>query len=90
MATRNISLTDMLDQFVEEKVDSGAYQNASEVVRAGLRLLLEQSDAHAAKLDRLRAAIQEGQDDLDRGDVEVVEWDQLDSWMAERGRRAGR
>src|SRR3972149_3467532 len=39
MATRNINLPDALDRFVAEKVSSGSYQNASEVVRAGLRLL---------------------------------------------------
>lgn len=81
MATRNISLTDRLDQFVEERVESGAYQNASEVVRAGLRLLLEQSDAHAARLARLRAAIQDGVDELDRGEGEVVE--DIGAWIGE-------
>ncbi len=39
MATRNINLTDALDRFVAELVASGQYQNASEVVRAGLRAL---------------------------------------------------
>jgi antitoxin ParD1/3/4 len=37
--TRNISLTDRLDRFVETSVTTGRYQNASEVVREGLRLL---------------------------------------------------
>ena len=39
MATRNINLTDALDRFVAEQIEGGSYQNASEVVRAGLRLL---------------------------------------------------
>jgi len=55
MATRNISLTDVLDQFVEEQVQSGQYQNASEVVRDALRLLAAQKEAQAARLEALRA-----------------------------------
>lgn len=79
MATRNISLTEMLDRFVEDRVESGAYQNASEVVRAGLRLLQEQTDAHQAKLARLRAAIQVGLDEIERG--EAVEVDDVEAWI---------
>lgn len=35
----NVSLTPELEKFVEKEVDTGLYQTASEVVRAGLRLL---------------------------------------------------
>ena len=37
MPTRNVNLTDHYDQFVEGQVSAGRYQNASEVMRAGLR-----------------------------------------------------
>ncbi len=62
MATRNINLTDALDRFVAEQVESGQFQNASEVVRAGLRALRADQAVHAAKVEALRAAIQEGID----------------------------
>lgn len=39
MPTRNVNLTDVLEQFVATTVASGRYENASEVVRAGLRVL---------------------------------------------------
>ena len=39
MPTRNVNLTDELDHFVLAKVESGRYENASEVVRAALRTL---------------------------------------------------
>ena len=39
MPTRNVNLTHELDRFVATKVKSGRYENASEVVRAGLRTL---------------------------------------------------
>ena len=40
--TRNVSLTAELNAFIRAQVASGQYQNASEVVRAGLRLLAQQ------------------------------------------------
>ena len=38
MPTRNVNLTDELDRFVLEKVESGRYENASEVVRGAAQL----------------------------------------------------
>lgn len=81
MATRNINLTDALDRFVAEQVASGQFQNASEVVRAGLRALKADQAAHAAKLAALNKAVQEGWDSFDRGDGIVV--DDIDAFFAE-------
>ena len=47
--TRNVSLTAELNAFIRAQVESGHYQNASEVVRAALRLLLQQSANGAAQ-----------------------------------------
>jgi antitoxin ParD1/3/4 len=60
MPTRNINLTPGLDRFVATRVKSGRYENASEVVRAGLRKLELEEQEHAAKLAALRRAIDEG------------------------------
>ena len=60
MPTRNVNLTDELDRFVLSKVESGRYENASEVVRAALRTLEREEQHHEAKLAALRAAIDEG------------------------------
>ena len=60
MPTRNVNLTEELDRFVIEKVASGRYENASEVVRAALRTLEREEREHEAKLAALRAAIDEG------------------------------
>jgi antitoxin ParD1/3/4 len=60
MPTRNVNLTEELDSFVLSKVESGRYENASEVVRAALRLLEEDEREQEAKLAALRAAIEEG------------------------------
>ena len=60
MPTRNVNLTDKLDRFVARKIKSGHYENASEVVRAGLRTLEREEQQYEAKLAGLRAAIDEG------------------------------
>lgn len=41
----NVSLTPQLEEFVRRKVESGLYNNASEVIREGLRLLIERDVA---------------------------------------------
>jgi antitoxin ParD1/3/4 len=60
MPTRNVNLTDELDRFVAKKVKTGRYENASEVVRAGLRTLEREEQQYEAKLAALRSAIDEG------------------------------
>jgi len=60
MPTRNVNLTDELDSSVLKKVRSGRYENASEVVRAGLRTLEREERQYEAKLAALRTAIDEG------------------------------
>ena len=62
MPTRNVNLTAELDSFVLAKVESGRYENASEVVRAALRTLERDEDEYEAKLAALRTAIDNGDD----------------------------
>lgn len=52
----SISLGDHFENFVDDKVTSGRFKNASEVIRAGLRLLEEEE----TKMIALRKAIDEG------------------------------
>jgi antitoxin ParD1/3/4 len=60
MPTRNVNLTPELDSFVLAKVESGRYENASEVVRAALRTLEREERRYEVRLTALRAAIDEG------------------------------
>ena len=60
MPTRNVNLTAELDRFVAKKVKSGRYENASEVVRAGLRTLEREEQRYESKLSALRTAIDDG------------------------------
>ena len=56
----NISLTPHLEALIREKVESGSYNSASEVVREALRLLEQEDQLRAIKMQRLRRDIQEG------------------------------
>ena len=60
MPTRNVNLTPELDSFILERVESGRFENASEVVRSALRTLERDERVFEAKLAALRAAIDEG------------------------------
>jgi antitoxin ParD1/3/4 len=58
--TMNVSLTPELERFVNDKVKSGLYSSASEVVREGLRRLREEDELRELKLAELRRDIRQG------------------------------
>lgn len=67
MPTQNVNLPDHQSLFIREMMDGGRYKNASEVVRAGLRLLEDYEEEQRLKLERLRAEVQKGIDDAEAG-----------------------
>jgi antitoxin ParD1/3/4 len=67
MPTRNVVLTDHQASVVELLVKSGRYQNASEVLRDGLRLIEQRDAEDTARLEALRGAVKVGIDDFDQG-----------------------
>lgn len=64
----NVSLTPELDRFVANKVSSGRYTSASEVVRESLRLLEERDQDRGERLTALNEALTERLASLDRGE----------------------
>jgi antitoxin ParD1/3/4 len=71
----NVSLTPELEQLVHEKVKSGRYLSASEVVREGLRLLEERDRLHQLRLSELQQELTIGVQQADRG--ELIEADDV-------------
>ena len=82
----NVSLTPELERLINDKVDAGSYQTASEVVREALRLLKLRDEG----LVQLRRDVQAGFDQIERG--EFVEYtaraaSKLASHVKARGRK---
>lgn len=65
MGTRNVVLTDTQSNLVDQLVASGRYQNASEALRAGLRLL----EREEAELEDLRARLTLGIEEARKGEL---------------------
>lgn len=67
MPTRNVVLTDRQADLVERLVAEGRYQNASEVMREGLRLVEDKEEQAKARLKALREAARVGIADIEEG-----------------------
>ena len=82
MPTRNVVLTERQAKLIEKLVGSGRYQNASEVLREGLRLLEQRAAEDDARLTILRKAARAGFDALDRGEFkEFAAADELQAYL---------
>lgn len=65
----NVSLTSELEELVHERVRSGRYTSASEVVREALRLLADRDELRELRMQQVRAKVAEGLDAIEAGDV---------------------
>ncbi len=90
MPTRNVVLSDHQHDLVETLVQSGRYQNASEVLREGLRLIEERERIETAKLKALQQAASLGWEDVAAGRYTDVANDQLEDFIGQLGQRAAR
>lgn len=74
--TMNVSLTPELEEFVCDKVKSGLYSSASEVVRESLRLLRRHDEMEKLQIEGLRREIQSSIKQMNDGEgipIEVVQ-----------------
>jgi antitoxin ParD1/3/4 len=82
MPTRNVVLTEHQEKIIENLVGSGRYQNASEVMREGLRLVELREAEDGARLKVLRKAAAVGFGALDRGEFkEFGSIDDLNAYL---------
>lgn len=88
MPTRNVVLSDHQQGLVEALVQSGRYQNASEVLREGLRLIEERERLEQAKLKALEQAACVGWSDVAAGRYADVADGDLEAFVGQLGRRA--
>ena len=90
MPTRNVVLSQHQQDLVESMVSSGRHQNASEVLRAGLRLLERQEDEETARIAALRTAADIGWADIAEGRYRDIADDDLDDVIRQLGAHAAR
>ena len=88
MPTRNVVLTEHHQEVIDRLVRSGRYQNASEVLRDGLRLVEQRDALEAAKLAALKEAARIGFGDIDAGRFQHVVDGDLETFIAGLGRQA--
>ncbi|MBI3895404.1 MAG: type II toxin-antitoxin system ParD family antitoxin [Acidobacteria bacterium] len=86
----NVSLTRELEKLVNEKVRSGMYSSASEVVREALRLLKEQEELRQRRLEELRKEIGIGLEQVKRGEVVPLNVTKIKSRLRRHLREQGR
>jgi len=70
----NVNLTPFLEEMVRQKVKSGLYSSASEVIHEALRLMGEQDSLRQAKFDQLRQDIRAG---IESGPATVWDADEI-------------
>ena len=87
MPTRNVVLTEQQAQLVEKLVRSGRYQNASEVLRDGLRLLERREAEESAKLAAIGTALDESEAAVAAGELYDFDADFLDTIDSEEPAR---
>lgn len=82
----NVSLTPELERMVQEKVSSGMYNSASEVIREALRLFQDRDELRQLRLEELRKEIAIGIQRADRG--EVIDGEEVFARLRERDRQS--
>ena len=85
MPTRNVVLSDHQSELIERLVASGRYQNASEVLREGLRLIERRDEEESVRLEALKNAIRLGLEDLEAGRYDAVDFNEIDDYVASLG-----
>lgn len=88
MPTRNVVLTDHQTTFVEQLVTSGRYQNASEVLREGLRLIERREIEDSARFAALQEMARIGIADIDAG--RYRRFDSIDQFTGHLASLAGK
>lgn len=88
MPIQNVNLPEGLAEFIRRRIESGRYQDAGEVIRAGLRLLEQQEAEDAAKLERLKTIASDAFDRLDRGESTTIPPGGVEGFMDGVDRRA--
>lgn len=79
----HISLTENLEAMVKSKVESGLYNNASEVIREALRMMHKEDEAEKARYAEFRREALRGYEQAKQGEFSTKSLDDLDREIEE-------
>lgn len=85
---RDVKLTERMERFIAERVAAGDYADADEAIRAALRLLEREHRVYERKLARLKEAVQLGFDQIDRGEYDEIDMEDIEADMDRLEREA--
>lgn len=85
MTNQNVRLSQEQAAFIRRSVHRGGYQSAGEVIRAGLRLLEQHEREDKVKLQALRRLAADAFDEIDQGDFQLVDPDDLRTFIDQLG-----
>ena len=85
----NVNLGERFEAFIQEQIREGRYQNASEVVRAGLRMLEDHEAERKQHFERLKAEINAAFDDPRPSLTSDEVFDRLEARLVERMKQNG-
>ena len=89
MRSRNITLTEHFEQFLEDQLRSGRFKDANEVLGAGLRLLEHQMQTDVQQLSRLKSLAEAGFRSLESHDsISITSDEDLQNAIARLGHEA--
>ena len=89
MRSRNITLTEHFEQFLEDQLRSGRFKDANEVLGAGLRLLEHQMQTDVQQLSRLKSLTEAGFRSLESHDsISITSDEDLQTAIARLGHEA--
>lgn len=90
MPTRNVVLTEQQHQLINDLVHTGRYQNASEVLREGLRLIERREQEHELRLAALRESVLAGATDIESGRSTKLDRTDIDDFVMDLSQEAAR
>jgi len=76
-SAHNISLGDHFETYIKQKVESGRYKSASDVVRDGLRLLEERDAMEDIRIARLRDEVEKGINQAKTGQLSHLDFNEI-------------
>lgn len=69
----NVNLNPVFEDYMKQQLESGMYNNASEVIREALRLKMQKDEVYQARLEALRSAIDDGLQSGDSTDFDMTD-----------------